>query len=73
MENENSLTFIDSHIAALEERIYALRNRMGAMHLEKYETRNQELLLSVMLETRRDLANLRTDLIKTSLPTTTIF
>lgn len=71
LEKENYLVFIDGHIAELEQRISALRNRMGAMILEKYEVRNQELLLSVMLETRKDLAKFRADLMQPSLQATT--
>jgi len=66
LNDGNSLEFIDGHIAELDGRIHALRNRMNTMILEKYETRNQQLLLSVMLETQTDLANFRKDLVRTS-------
>jgi hypothetical protein len=56
--------FIDRHIEELDERIRALRNRMAAMVLEKYEIRNQEVLLGAMLETRRDLEKFRAELVQ---------
>lgn len=54
--------FIDRNIEELDERIRALKSRMAAMVLEKYEIRNQEVLLATMLETRRDLESFRAEL-----------
>ena len=56
--------FIDRHIEELDERIRALKNRMAAMVLEKYEIRNQEVLLGAMLETRKDLGKFRAELVQ---------
>jgi hypothetical protein len=56
--------FIDRHIEELDERIRALKNRMAAMVLEKYEIRNQEVLLGAMLETRKDLEKFRAELVQ---------
>lgn len=55
---------IDHHIEELEERISALRKRMAAMTLERYEIRNQEVLLATMLETRKDLETFRAELVQ---------
>ena len=55
---------IDHHIKELEERISALRKRMAAMTLERYEIRNQEVLLATMLETRKDLESFRAELVQ---------
>lgn len=58
--------FIERHLTELDQRIGALKDRMAAMILEKYEIRNQEILLSVMLETRKELETLSVELGKTS-------
>lgn len=64
VEDEAYLIFVDRHIEELEERISALRNRIAEMVVEKYEIRNQEVLLSTMLETRRDLDKFQAELIE---------
>ncbi|GAC1544259.1 MAG: hypothetical protein NVS2B7_18480 [Herpetosiphon sp.] len=63
IEDQAYLVFVDRHIEELEERIVALRRRMSEMVLDEYETANQEILLSNMLETREDMERFRAELI----------
>lgn len=58
-EDHALMTLLDGHLDELEERIKALKSRMTSMVLEKYETRNQEILLSNMLKIRDDMAAYR--------------
>jgi len=64
LEDEAYLVFVDRHIEELKERIRALKNRMAAVLLKRYETHNQEVLLCTMLETRKDMERFRAQLVK---------
>lgn len=62
LQDQAHLEFIDRHIQELKDRIDALKSRIAAMTLERYEIHNQEILLGTMLETRKDLEKFRAEL-----------
>ncbi len=64
LEDVDQISFIDRHIQELEQRIDGLKTRLAAMTLERYDTHNQEVLLIAMLETRKDLAKFRAELMQ---------
>lgn len=67
-EDMAHLALVNRHIEELDERIAALGNRMATMTLERYQTHNQEILLSTMLEIRKELEKYRAELAETVSP-----
>lgn len=64
MSNTNAeLAVIDLHIEELSQRIDDLKERMVAMTSQEYETKNQSMLLSTMLEVMKDLKLLRLEML----------
>jgi hypothetical protein len=65
VEDQAYLVFVDRHIEELEERILAMTSRMSVRVLKKYEAANQAVLLSSMLEARKNIERFRAELIAT--------
>jgi hypothetical protein len=57
--DKTQLLVIDSHIEELKGRIAALKERVAAMEMQGYETRQQAILLATMQDVMRELKLLR--------------
>jgi thermostable 8-oxoguanine DNA glycosylase len=60
---EIDLVVLDRHIQELNQRIDDLKERMTTMASQKYETKNQSILLSTMQEVMKDLKLLRLEML----------
>lgn len=56
------LIVVDRHIEELNRRIDGLKERMATMTSQRYETKNQLVLLSTMEEVLKDLKLLRAEM-----------
>lgn len=63
LSEQIDLITLDGQIDALKQRISCLKERMATMTAQRYETRNQSVLLDTMQEVLRDLHLLRLDIL----------
>lgn len=63
LSEQIDLITLDCQIGELKQRISSLKERMATMTSQRYETRNQSVLLGTMQEVLRDLHLLRLDML----------
>jgi hypothetical protein len=63
LNEKTDLITLDRQIEELNQRIGCLKERMATMTSQRYETKNQSILLSTMQEVLRDLHLLRLEIL----------